>query len=484
MNPSLATNRYSIVDYGARPGTDSVNHTYIQAAIDAAAEAGGGIVFIPPGLWVSGTLVLRSNITLYLSTGATLLASPDFSHFPKANEDPRGSHHLLYGEHVENVMICGGGIIDGNLKTWTRNYDTVPPFTWTDLVSNRPAPFNDLRHCRNIRIENITLCNSPGWTVRFYLCDEIWIRGVKMHTYVYSGNSDGFDFVGCRDVLISDCILETGDDAIVFKCEKGTRSCERATVTNCIIKTNCAAFRLGAETFYNYRNFTLSNCVIYNSVRAVDIISMDGAVLEDITVSNLVIETNSSITMNRAIHLEVRKGRSEWGMESLPLEEQKAGVIRRVTIANIMLRTDGRVLLTATDGGVLEDITIRDLHIAYPWIEDPVAVKDKSDSMQCSNYCPEARHARAAVVVMNARRFQLHNLVIEWPKPGVVPQWAAKYEHGMRILDPADTAAPLPQFHAFWGKHIAGGLLDIPLVEASTPETPRVVLENCTMIQR
>jgi polygalacturonase len=396
------------------------------------------------------------------------------------HDDRRGNRSLIVALHCDHVAITGSGAIDGNIGAYTENYGHVPHGTFTSVKKDRVGPLVDIRDSANIRIQGITLQNSPGWTCRFYMCDFVHVTGVKMVTDVYGGNSDGFDLVGCRDVIISDCYLETGDDAIVFKTPKGTRSCERAAVTNCIIRTSCAAFRLGAESWYAYRNMTFSNSVVFQSSRGVDITSQDGAVIENIAVTNLVINTNCGLNLTRGIHLELRKGRNEWD-KNAPLEEQVVGKMRNITISNIVMHTDGRILLTAADGGVLENVTLDNITMHYPWIENPADVQLLSDTNQSSNYNPQARIAPAAVVVENASGFSLTGLKIQWPSEPVPPDYLPKYEHGQLVTDPKTDPRPLPVFHAFWGKNITSGLLDIPLATASAAGVPALQLSKCTL---
>lgn len=477
MDKAATTTAVDVRQFGAIGDGTTVCTDAFNQAIRYAAESGLSHVIVPPGHYVTGTVVLESQLTLELQHGAKLQASPNLDDFPEYHDNDRGNRHLLYAADKTGITIRGGGVIDGNVRAYTDGFDETPPYTWTACKEPRVRPLLDFQRCRHIRITDVTLRDSPGWTTRFYCCDEIWIRGVKMYNYVFAGNSDGFDFVGCRDVVVSDCMLETGDDALVFKTEYGSRSCERVAITNCIIKTNCAALRLGAETWHDYRHFTFSNSVIHASNRAVDITSQDGAIIEDITVSNLTIDTNGSLPLNRAIHLELRKGRGEWG-HKLPLEQMKLGAIRRVLISNVSLKTDGRILLTAADGGMLEDIVLRDITMHLPWIEDPVAVGDHIDFSQTSGYNPEARVARAALVAENARNLRLINLQVSWPAGPVGGDFLPKTEKGRALLDPHDPATPRPPFHAIWGRGLEGGFIDCYGLRASREDTEAVHLEQ------
>jgi polygalacturonase len=467
-----------IREHGAVADGATINTAAIQAAITTAAKE-GGTVFVPRGEFLTGSLQLLDGTTLYLE--GTLKASPNPDDFVAVSDNPRGNRHLIWAMDASHITISGPGHIDGNRQTYDDRYET--PYQWTGARTSY-RPMLHFGHCRHVRLEGFSLAHSVGWTIRFENSEQLWITDIHLYNHVFAGNADGIDMCGVRDVTIRGCHIETADDALVFKTLKHTRSCERVTISDCIIRTSCAAVRLGAETWHNYKQFVIQNLVVHNSSRAIDIISRDGCVIEDITVSNLVIDTDSSITMNRAIHLEARKGRSEWthpGEKSLPLDEQVCGTIRNVLIENVVLRTDGRIMISATDGGRLHDIVLRGIHMIYPWIEDPHQVRDLSDQRQSSNFCPEVRLAHAAVAVKSIHRFQISDLTITWPQGPAPADMQPKYEHGKLAADPHDQNQPLPAFHAIFAQDLTASIIDCPLAEASTPDGERYHLIDCDL---
>ncbi|MDX2190241.1 MAG: glycosyl hydrolase family 28 protein [Bacteroidota bacterium] len=465
----------NIIEYGALADGKTVNTKAIQKAIDDMAAEGGGVINIPAGTFVSGCIQLKSNITLDIAPGGVLYASGNIDDFPVIKQDyeltDTHGRHLIYASRAQNVCIRGGGIIYGNGPAF---WEPIIPNTWVRAKEKRVQPFLKFDYCTNFRMENVTLENSPGWTCNLYLCDYIWINRVQIKDNEYGPNNDGFDLVGCRDVVISDCHIDCSDDAICFKSTKGSRSCERIVVTNCIIRTKCAAFRIGAETWYDMKQITFSNSVVYESSRAIDIANYDGGNVEDIMVSNIVCDSNSGNPMNRLIHLELLKSRGDWGGNVAG----PVGKMRRITISNISMISDGRILLTAADGGILENITLRDIFITHPWIEDPVAVKDKSDQLQASNNNPVARIARASVVVENAKNLFIDNINITWPTGKIPADFKPKYENGELLFDPVKRGDKSADFHAFWGNGIENALINIPFATASKEGMPKTVITN------
>ncbi len=467
---SLSITRFGAVADGATNCTGA-----IQKALDAAGKAGGGVVSIPPGLYMTGTIFLRSGVTLDIQPGATLLASPDIADYPEMswghNKD-RQPHHFIVASELHDVTIRGGGTIDGSGPAFWHPQEA--PHRWIRSRDRRPSPMLEISGCRDVRISDITLTNSPGWTCHLHDCDRVFIRGVKIDNHLYGPNTDGFDITGSHDVVISDCHVSTGDDAIVLKTTPDSRDLKRVTVTNCILRTQCAALKLGAsESFKDMRQVTFSNCVVYESTRAVALYTLEGATLEDIAVSNIVCDTRLPVILNRPIHLDARK----------KSDNSAAGIIRNVLISNFICRTDGRLLMTAADGTRIEQVTLRDVQLEYPRLDDPAPTGPTAGGSQFSNHSVEARGARAAVVADGLENLVIDNLQIRWPTAGepAPEQWqftsrTANGEFG--FYDGTTDTAQAPPFNVVWGRRLRGGRIFAPLAAPYAGAEP-FDLEGC-----
>jgi hypothetical protein len=224
----------------------------------------------------------------------------------------------------------------------------------------------------------------------------------------------------------------------------------------------CAALKLGTGgTYHDMRQITFSNCSIYGSHRGVAIYTVEGGTMEDVAVSNIVFESNVPVILPLPIHLDARRN----------TDASKLGVIRNISISNFIARTQGRILMTSEDGGMLENITLRDIQIVYPYIEDP-ALHPDARSSQYSRRNPEARVARAAIVAENVRYLSLDGLQITWPSDEVPEKWrlAVKRENGTfeRLHHPSyDDPAPV-DFSVLWGRNLQDGRLHMPLAEPSS----------------
>ncbi len=269
--------------YGAKGDGKALDSAAINAAIDACTRAGGGVVYVAPGIYRCGILILKPNITLYLEAGATILGSTSiddyFHHGGSSGIGDAGQNHLLFAKDAEKVTIRGPGRIDGQGSTFWKRSDRppLPPEeSWADVIAHgwapngkRPSPMLEFVNCTGLRIEDIHIEGAPSWTMRTLNCDQVVIRGISIKNPNYGPNTDGIDICGCSNVNVSDCNIDTGDDAICLKSENpyGGEPLvnKNIVVTNCVLTTCCNGFKLGTTTEGGFENITFSNSVIYNN---------------------------------------------------------------------------------------------------------------------------------------------------------------------------------------------------------------------------
>jgi polygalacturonase len=266
-----------ITEYGARPDSDCT------AAIDRAVRAcelTGGRVVVPPGTFSTGPIRLRSNVELHIAAGATVRFLTDPASYPIVRTRWQGiecfSHSpLIYAYDAVNIAVTGTGALDGGASpdTWWR--DTKPVDDWNRLLQMvrdgvpveerifepghgfRPS-FIQPYHCRHVRIEDIRVINAPMWVVHPVLSSDIVIRGITIDSL--GPNNDGCNPDSCRDVVISGCSFDTGDDCIAIKSGRdadGRRvavPCENIVIENCRFGTGHGAVTIGSETSGGIRN--------------------------------------------------------------------------------------------------------------------------------------------------------------------------------------------------------------------------------------
>ena len=521
MNASAGAHRWNVADFGAVGDGKTLNTQPIQRALDEAGKEGGGTVLVPPGTFLTGTVFLRSGVTLDLHPAARVLGSPDLKDYASkawGQHIDRTPWHLLVAAGVHDITIRGGGTIDGNGPAFwepvvagpeARPEAAIPPgaFGGLDAIAAvtarqpdpklaaiswirarkeaRPSPMIEITGCRDVRIQDVHVTNSAGWVLHLHNSDLVWVRGVKLTANLMGPNNDGFDITGCRDVMISDCYLSCCDDAICLKTTPDSRSCERVAVTNCVIRTKCVALKFGSESFHDFRQVTFSNCVVFGSSRAVGIYTKEGGTVEDVAITNIVCDTKNPFMVNRPIHMDCRRGK----------DGSKLGRIRNVAISNLVLRTDGRILLTGQPDAPLENIVLRDLQVVYPTVDDPAIAAQRVTCGQFANANPDARVARGVVCAENINNLVLDNLMVTWPEldqAGAIrcpPDWffPVKAVNGSFtdvFQRPEFNTGRVPDFHVVWGRRLRGGYIHAPLARPAREGLAPYALTDSTISVR
>ena len=417
---------FDIRAYGAVADEPTVVTDAIQNAVDDAHDAGGGIVYVPPGAFVSGTVRLRDNVTLYVEAGATLNAS-------RNEADYDASSALIYGGDVQNVAIRGNGTIHGRAEHEYREAGGVDSFIAEETEMARRAGVDMRRwyklppvyrlvlfeHATGVTIEDVSLVNSPAWTVDLKFCERVYIRGVYITSSLAAGvNADGIDVDGSRDVVITNSIIETGDDAIVLKSNLDgeiRRNTENVTVTNCVLTSTSSALKIGTETFGDIRHIVFSDIVIRNSNRGLGIIMRDGGVVENVIFSNITLETDRKHYnwwgSGDPIWLVIRK-RSE----SSPL-----GSIRNIVFENIIAHGQGSSRIEGfvpteshPDGKMIENVRLDNVQLFM----EP---EDKPDKR--ADHAFEAHHVAGLT---------LEDVHVRWNEQETEPGWrSALYLHDL-----------------------------------------------------
>ncbi|MFN0171260.1 MAG: glycoside hydrolase family 28 protein [Bryobacteraceae bacterium] len=354
--PSVAgasDSAFNVRDFGATGDGRSNDAAAIQKAIDACAKAGGGVVLLPAGDFLSGTIVLRSNITLRISPGATLWGS-------KRMED-YSPHHLIYAKDVGNVAIDGGGRINGNGDSFWRERSDHPYLLG---LRPRPSPAIEIVDSRGVRIQDISLRNTPGWGIHPLRCDGVTIRGVSIVSHLRGPNTDGIDVDGSRNVRIADCYIEGGDDAIVIKTVarpgQPLRPSENITVTNCVMTSTSNCFKIGTEGTAGFKNIAITNCVMFRlphafraPISGIAIESVDGGTLDGLVASNLTMRDVGT-------PIFVRLGNRGRGMT-----EPRPGILQNVSISNVVA-TGSLVTssITGLPGHMVRRVSLENINIS------------------------------------------------------------------------------------------------------------------------
>lgn len=273
---------FDIRDYGAKGDGKTLDTAAIQAAIDACSAAKGGKVLIPAGVFLSGTLQLKSDVTFYISEGGRLLGSPKREDYTAGRGVPSGNGNIvfLYAVNAERLSIEGKGTIDGNgLTFYTGKGDNTGPGQ-NGLGGNFDRPHLLIFYqCTGLRLHDVFLQASAYHCIRLLQCKQVYIDGLRIYNRV-NKNNDGFHFSSCQYVHISNCDVQCQDDACAL-----FGSNQFVTITNCSFSTRWSIFRFGGG---ESQNIAISNCLIYDTYGCPIKISAGRASIENFTFSNII----------------------------------------------------------------------------------------------------------------------------------------------------------------------------------------------------
>lgn len=381
-SPVLPGNRtpfYNVRDYGAEGDGNHLDTRAINRAIDAAAHAGGGTVYFPAGNYLTGSVHLQSNITLYIGQGAAIIAAPveaDSAEYdspePAINDQYQDFGHshfhnsLIWGEKLHDIAIVGQGMIWG--KGLVRSGHEG------DRRANKSI---SLLLCRNVLIRDVTIRHGGWFGILATGVDNLTIDNVKMDT-----NRDGMDIDCCRNVRISDCTINSPfDDGICLKSSFAlgyARATENVTIANCQVSgydegslldgtftrnhrkysnsTTTGRIKMGTESNGGFKNITITNCV-FDYSRGLALETVDGGLLEDITISNITMR--DIVDAPFFIRLGARM-RAPGGMQ--------VGECRRIILSNITVyNADPRFgsIISGIPGHDIKDLQLNNIRIYY-----------------------------------------------------------------------------------------------------------------------
>lgn len=349
-------------------------------------------MYVPAGVFVTGTFDLKSNVNLYLESGAVLQGSASLKDYENYAKPVYGVNYygILYTTGAENVSITGQGTIHGNNKVFfefdkakkmdaastrfTRQKENYRKIA-SGIADGPVVPKERTRQmvifsdCRHVQLRDISLLNSPFWTLHFADCDDVNVTGIRLWSGMLVPNADGIDVTSCTDVIIANSDIRAGDDALAivgydhhFEIPgfNGLKHIsENIIVTNCNLKSYSSGIRIGFLDQNTVRNVHVSHCNITNSSRGIGIFLRDEGSLENITFSDMYIETKLHTGdcwgNGEPIHISAVRGK----------ENVKLGVIKNVEFNNITCKGENGILIYGSDQSVIRDVKFNHVSMEF-----------------------------------------------------------------------------------------------------------------------
>lgn len=378
---SITTNAqkvFNVMNHGAAGDGKTDDAIAIQKTIDACAAAGGGHVLFPAShVYLSGPIQLKSNINLHLEAGAVLLANPDEKIYTKSafRDNPGEGTIWIGGEKLENVMLSGLGEINGNgisfMGAELEDSYVLKPF---NIMDPRPHVITIIGG-KNIRIHDLKIGNAAYWTIHLIGCDDVVISGLTLLNSLKVRNSDGIDLDHSRNVRISDCYIESGDDCICLKNRREYEefgNCENITVTNCTMTSRSCAIKIGSENMDTIRQVLFNNCIIKNSNRGVGIQNRDEGVVSDVIFSNMIIEGHlfSDVWWGKAEPIYITAYRrakinhkdANWRFPK-GATEGRVGQVKNIYFNNISCSSENGVYVSAESPDKIDNIVFDNIDL-------------------------------------------------------------------------------------------------------------------------
>jgi polygalacturonase len=317
------------------------------------SQKGGGVVTFPAGRYLTGTVQLKDDVTLYLASQAVILGSTNADDYLNLDPFKSGSdgdekmgYALIIGKDVKNVGLDGPGLVDGQgvaLRKAEGKYN------------RRPFLVRWVR-CAGVAVRDVKLTGSGAWTMNFFQSQDVSVQHITIHS-IGLGNNDGIDVDSSQSIHIEDCTIQSGDDAICLKATS-EQACRDITVTSCKLSTNCAAIKLGTESLGDFENTQVSQCDIRKArLAGIALYSVDGAQLHGVTFDHITMD-------NVGVPISVRLGSrlKTFRPGDLP---KPPGSLCNITIKNVHV-TNARqigILINGIPGHPVENFNLENIQI-------------------------------------------------------------------------------------------------------------------------
>ena len=458
--PRFKNDTFNIIRYGAVADGITLNTASINSAINDCSNKGGGVVLIPKGLWLTGPIVLKSNVDLHISRAALVQFTADKSQYPlvlgdfEGHASPRNQSPIT-GINLTNVAITGEGIIDGHGEVWRdiakdrliesdwkklvasggivsdngkewypsqsylnglkaknvlnmepgktlKDYENVKDFLRPNLVV--------LNNCKKVLLENTTFQNSPAWCLHILLCQELTVKGVRVRNQWNAHNGDAIDVESCKDVLVEGSTFDAGDDGICVKSGRDEDGRKRGVPTENMVVRDCIVYRahggfvIGSEMSGGARNIFVSKCTFIGTDIGLRFKTTRGrgGVVENIFIKDISMKD----IIHEAILFDMYYMVKADKKETLPVNEGTPQ-FKEFYVSNIVC--DGAEKAIMVRG--LPEMSIKGIHLENMTFKTQTGVElIEADDISLKNISVLSNETNPVVLIDNGSRIKLENI--------------------------------------------------------------------------
>ncbi|MFL5808853.1 MAG: glycoside hydrolase family 28 protein [Flavisolibacter sp.] len=365
---SLHARDVNVKEFGAVGDGKTMNTVFLQKAIDECNASGGGKVIFPEGIYLSGTISLKNNVTVHFDKGSRLLGSTNIEDYRNLDPFTEGlgidvGWALLVAIDLKNIGIEGEGALDGQgskLKEEQIKTDTRPE---GQRWGRRPFLVRIVR-CNGVTVKDVTLNYAAAWTSHYFQSRNIAIENVKIVS-VGVAHNDGIGIDGCQDVTVKNCDVVSGDDALVFKTTSSKMANRNIVVSGMRLKSNQAAIKMGTESMADFEDIKISDCHIYDTRNGgIKLLTVDGAHLRNIEISDItMVNVRTPMLFRLGSRLSVFRKDQDTKQQTGTLENVTIKNVKAEAAADAQLKPASGILITGVPGHYITNLRLENIEI-------------------------------------------------------------------------------------------------------------------------